>query len=191
MNLGGNLRTVLAISLTMASFAAFGQASSPQASCDRAKQVGKSSAQALPVQSVTPIPPDVAVYCGTNGIYGAALASASGPKSDAELGTNWVRVLEALFKLLSSLAWPLAAYLIARHFRAELAALLARLKRLKAGSAEAEFERGVDEVSQETEIAPVDQEPDVSAHSVSVAAADPRGSILGAWLEVEGPIPAS
>lgn len=54
---------------------------------------------------------------------------------------RWDRIIDALAKLLSSIAWPLAGVNISVVFRKELAALLARLKRGKVGSAEFEFER--------------------------------------------------
>lgn len=177
------LRKALSLSLALVSFASIGQAASPGSYCERPKQVRKASAPASQAPSSNPISQEVVVYCSSGAP--ATRASAPSQKDSQENQIDWIRPLEALFKLLSSLAWPFAAYLIARHFRAELAALLARLKKVKAGSAEAEFERGVNEASQSADIPHVDQEPEDVAPAVSAAIADPRGAILSAWLEVE------
>ena len=96
-----------------------------------------------------------------------------------------MKLVDLILKFFVGIAWPVAAIVIAYHFKRELAALLARLKRLKAGAAEAEFERGVDEA---IEAAEVDQvavpQADVGPLR-SAAESDPRGAILGSWLEVE------
>jgi len=176
------VRTALALLLAIVTSSAIAETAPLRPSCDRSKQISRSSASASTTQAATPISQEVIVYCGSNGIGSAP--SSPGP-TDKERGPDWARLFEAFFKLLGSLSWPVAVYMIARHFKAELAALLARLKKVKAGSAEAEFERGVDEASQAANIPPVDPEPEVAAPAVKAAAADPRGSILGAWLEVE------
>lgn len=102
-----------------------------------------------------------------------------------EKSTDYAKLLEAISKLFGSIAWPAAAVFIAYHFKNELAALLARLKKVKAGSAEAEFERGVDEAIVAAGIEGEAPPTEVSSTTFSAAASDPRGAILGAWLEVE------
>lgn len=137
----------------------------------------------------TSIVQEVQVTCGSN-TASAVLPNqaASAPLPSSSSPDYWTRVsklLEALAKLLGSVAWPVAAVLVAYHFKTELAALLARLKKVKAGAAEAEFERRVDEAKEAAAIEGGVVEPLVEPAARSAAASDPRGSILGAWLEVE------
>lgn len=97
--------------------------------------------------------------------------------------TDYSKLLEAIAKLLASVAWPISAVVIAYHFKNELAALLARLKKVKAGSAEAEFERHINEVIEASGIE--ETATPVSSSIRSAATTDPRGAVLAAWLEVE------
>jgi hypothetical protein len=127
---------------------------------------------------------EVKVSCGTAAPL-PAHSSSGAVNSEANRSLDYTRIIEAVGKLLASFAWPIAAIVIAYHFKKELAGLLARLKKVKAGAAEAEFERRLDEVVEDAGIQPDEVEPPVSASARSAAVADPRGAILGAWLEVE------
>jgi len=102
--------------------------------------------------------------------------------------TSLEKLLEAIAKILSSIAWPIAAVFIAHYFKKELAILLARLKRLKAGAAEAEFADQLRETEEEVEIERTPDAQAVTPAAIEGAAANPRGTILSAWLEVEAAI---
>lgn len=98
---------------------------------------------------------------------------------------SWVKLLEALAKLLASIAWPTAAVIMVGFFRKELAALMARMRSFKAGSAEAEFSDDVNKTAA-VRLDTSDQEaPEVETETVRDAALDPRGTILNAWLKIE------
>lgn len=98
---------------------------------------------------------------------------------------SWVKLLEALAKLLASIAWLTAAVIMVGFFRKELAALMARMRSFKAGSAEAEFSDDVNKTAA-VRLDTSDQEaPEVETETVRDAALDPRGTILNAWLKIE------
>jgi hypothetical protein len=88
-------------------------------------------------------------------------------------------------KILSSLAWPAAAFFMVLMLRTEIARLLARLKRGKWGSAEFEFENELREIEHDVEIPATPEAEAVSPTTVELASQDPRGAILAAWLNVE------
>lgn len=96
-----------------------------------------------------------------------------------------MRLIEAILEFLGEIAWPIAAIVIGLKFKKELAALLIRLKRGKLGSAEFEFERYVDAVDAETEIPRMPDVEAISPKAAIRATVDPRGAIVGAWIEVE------
>lgn len=98
---------------------------------------------------------------------------------------SWVKVLEALAKLLASIAWPAAAVIMAFFFRKELASLMARMRSFKAGSAEAEFSDGVNKTAAVRLDTSDPGAPEVETEIVRDAALDPRGTILNAWLKIE------
>jgi hypothetical protein len=100
-------------------------------------------------------------------------------------GMNW---LEFTVEIVKALAWPLAVVLACLLLRKELKTLLGRIRRGKFGSAELEFEREVSELSAETPAIGVElTEVRVSETSsaLSLAASNPRASILNAWLRLE------
>lgn len=98
---------------------------------------------------------------------------------------SWVKVLEALAKLLASIAWPAAAVIMVGFFRKELASLMARMRSFKAGSAEAEFSDDVNKAAAERLDTSDQQIPEIEIEVVRDAALDPRGTILNAWLKIE------
>ena len=95
----------------------------------------------------------------------------------------WKALIDAIAKVLSSLAWPVAAAIIAFNFRSELSSLLDRLKSIKAGKAEAVFSEGVKLATSAAEI-PAESEESPSIPS-RVVESDPRGSVLSAWIGIE------
>lgn len=115
----------------------------------------------------------------------AAPASSPTTAASPDRPFDYLKLVDLLLKFLVGIAWPVAAVVIAYHFKKELAALLARLKRLKAGAAEAEFERGVDEAIKAAEVDQVAVSQADAGPLRSAAESDPRGAILGSWLEVE------
>lgn len=97
----------------------------------------------------------------------------------------WVKLLEAIAKVLSSIAWPAAAVIMVGFFRKELASLMARIRKVKAGSAEAEFTDEVHKAAAERLDGGEQVAPEVEPDVVRDAALDPRGVILNAWLKIE------
>ena len=106
-------------------------------------------------------------------------------KEEESAVNSWVKVLEALAKLLASIAWPAAAVIMAFFFRKELASLMARMRSFKAGSAEAEFSDGVNKTAAVRLDTSDPGAPEVETEIVRDAALDPRGTILNAWLKIE------
>ncbi|WP_232457644.1 hypothetical protein [Burkholderia ubonensis] len=103
--------------------------------------------------------------------------------ADNETAFPWKALIDAIAKVLSSLAWPVAAAIIAFNFRSELSSLLERLKSIKAGKAEAVFSEGVKHATSAAEI-PAESEESPSIPS-RVIEGDPRGSVLSAWIGIE------
>lgn len=99
--------------------------------------------------------------------------------------TAWIQFFEQLIKLISAIAWPAAAIVIAFYFKKELAALMARLKKGKVAGTEFEFENYVREVNAEADIPRADEAESISPAAAAQAGTDPRGAILGAWISVE------
>lgn len=95
------------------------------------------------------------------------------------------KIIDAIAKLFASLAWPIAAIVIAHQFRKELAALLSRVKRGKLGSAELEFADYVNEVEEVSDIPRTPEGERISASTMAYASNNPRAAILTSWLEVE------
>ncbi|WP_426991725.1 hypothetical protein [Methylomonas sp. CM2] len=105
---------------------------------------------------------EVTVFCGSATVtqyVGDPMVEKSATDGHSE-PTSLEKLLEAIAKILSSIAWPIAAVFIAHYFKKELAILLARLKRLKAGAAEAEFADQLRETEEEVEI---ERTPDAQA----------------------------
>jgi len=106
-------------------------------------------------------------------------------KEDKSAIDSWVKVVEALAKLLASIAWPAAGVIMVGFFRKELASLMARIRSFKAGSAEAEFSDDVNKAAAERLDTSDQGAPEVETEVVRDAALDPRGTILNAWLKIE------
>jgi hypothetical protein len=96
-----------------------------------------------------------------------------------------VAIIQSLTTLLSSLAWPAALIVIVHYLRREIAALLARLKRGKWGSAEFEFAERASELDAEIEIPVGAEGVAATPDATDGILANPRSAVLEAWLRVE------
>jgi len=99
-------------------------------------------------------------------------------------------VLEFIASLVGSLAWPLAAVLIAALFRSQISALMRKLRTLSFGSAQADFSEKLDQLEVESEAAvpaqgDVPEAPDLSARFQQLLAVSPAAAILDSWREIE------
>jgi hypothetical protein len=97
-------------------------------------------------------------------------------------------------KLAEFLAWPVVALLIVKMLKPEIQSLLGVLRRLKAGPAEAEFERDVKALESAADQKlpppppPALESPKVGeerARLIKLAETEPRLAIIEAWREVE------
>ncbi len=133
-----------------------------------------------------PLIQEITISCGSQNTAQTIPTASAAHTSQERMPTfNWDKLIDALVKILSSLAWPIAAVYIAFFFKKELAALLARLKKGKWGAAEFEFENYVREVEAETEIPRTPESENVTPSVAARASTDPRGAIVSAWIEVE------
>jgi hypothetical protein len=90
--------------------------------------------------------------------------------------------------ILNALAWPVAAVVIVFAFRKEFRALVPLIRKLKAGPLEAEFERDVQLISEESPAAAeVDHDPRREMLE-DLSRVHPRSAILEAWLGVESAV---
>lgn len=139
------------------------------------------------IKPAEPIVQEITLHCGTQTASQTvpSAPAASATERTATSTFTWDRLIEAVFKLLGSIAWPIAAVYIAFIFRKELAALLARLKKGKWGSAEFEFENYVRAVDAEADIPRTAENESISPSAAARASSDPRGAIVTAWIEVE------
>lgn len=175
---------IISLALLLCSFGSSANAEAPTSECSSKPATPLHSASDAQQSFSDRVVNEIQVICSVlppNGI-GATAAGSAPPTSGT---SDDVRVFESILNLLVGIAWPVAAVVIAYHFKLELAALLARLKSVKAGVAEAEFERGVVEAVQAAE---VDQGtvPIADADPLrSTVKLDPRGTILSEWLKVE------
>jgi len=96
-------------------------------------------------------------------------------------------LLDSLAKILASIAWPIAAVIVAYYFKQEIALLLGRLKRFKAGNSEAEFGDLLREAEATADpaIQPDTPEEPVKPADAEEAVIHPRGSVISAWIKVE------
>lgn len=90
--------------------------------------------------------------------------------------------LTFITEIAKALAWPASTFGIALLFRKQLVELLRTVKRGKVGPAEFEFEREVKAIESVAVQLPSAQTP---AHVASDATANPRGTILDAWIRLE------
>ncbi len=97
-------------------------------------------------------------------------------------------LLTFISKLIESLAWPLAAVVLAVLLRQQITSLLPFVRRVKAGPLEAEFEREVRELRTSAEAAVPSSSPKTPAWQEEVerlAQINPRSAIMEAWRQTE------
>ncbi|WP_185266471.1 hypothetical protein [Halopseudomonas xiamenensis] len=90
--------------------------------------------------------------------------------------------LVLVVELVKALAWPVTAVVLALLFRDQVAMLLRNIKRGKIGSAEFEFEREMQAIEARVPDLPSLPPP---ASAAKDATANPRGTVLEAWLKLE------
>lgn len=92
-------------------------------------------------------------------------------------------------KIIEALAWPVASIIILALLRKQVTGLLPLLKRVKAGPLEAEFERELKELRNESQQASPQQATDTLSPReeklYKLAEINPRSAILEAWQHVE------
>ena len=94
-------------------------------------------------------------------------------------------VLTFIAEIAKAAAWPVAVVTIALTFRPQLKQLLTRIKKGKIGPAEFEFEERVRELQSESTALALPSPSTASLPSAAQAEADPRSTVMRAWLEVE------
>lgn len=103
---------------------------------------------------------------------------------------DWLSFIE---KIVASLAWPLATLTMILLLKNEIAEVLPKLTKFKAGPLEAEFEKEVRELkrtatAQKTEYAINEPQAPYSAFRAEVtrlAEIKPSAAILEAWIQIE------
>jgi hypothetical protein len=93
-------------------------------------------------------------------------------------------------KLMETLAWPAVVLVVVALLRKEVRALLAILKKVKAGPVEAEFEREINELKSaaDAELPMVEQPaPATPSHNEleQLAQINPRAAIIESWRRLE------
>lgn len=119
-------------------------------------------------------------------------------KSEANLSDastwQWDKIIDALAKLLGSIAWPVAGTYIALLFRKELTALLARLKRGKIGTTEFEFGESIRKIEPQADAANLPRLENSPGHEqlrkdkndlFVLARTYPRAAVFEAWVRLE------
>ncbi|WP_153117485.1 hypothetical protein [Rhodocyclus tenuis] len=137
------------------------------------------------VRTKEPLVQEISITCGNQTVSQTAPEKTPDKKERDDASFSWGKIVEEIFKLIGTLSWPVAAVLIAYLFKKELAAMLARLKKGKFGSAEFEFENYVREVDAEADIPRAPENESISPTAAARASTDPRGAIVSAWIEVE------
>ena len=94
-------------------------------------------------------------------------------------------ILTFIAEIAKAAAWPATVVTIALTFRPQLKQLLTRIKKGKIGAAEFEFEERVRELQSESTALQLPIPSTASLPSAAQAEADPRSTVMRAWLEVE------
>ncbi len=177
------LRFLILITAVTVVFTCWAQSGNENALCEQTTHSRKTTntASVKPSENITQ---NVQVICTPKDSQSTS-ATQKAEKQGEVHSMDYVKLIEAISKLLGSIAWPVAIVVIARHYKKELAELLTRLKKIRAGSTEAEFELGVNEAVVAAGIDDDAKTENASKDTMSVVELDPRGAILGAWLEVE------
>ena len=190
------LAVVFAI-VAMPTCTAFAQQPTEKAGCEQPPPIRKTSTAPIPKTNAV-VNHDVQVFCGSKEIVALPPQekASESRKASEDAGFDYAKLIDAISKLLASIAWPIAAVLIAYFFRAELRQLFGRLESLKYKDAEAKFNKELKEA--ESAAAPVREKiPDgwekATARSMftqyeqfrRIAELSPRAAILEAWIDVE------
>lgn len=141
---------------------------------------------------------EVNVNCGGSPVLSspASAPNVATPKIEKSDPFDFIKLIDALSRLLGSIAWPAAATLIGFSFRSELRGLFGRLESLKYKDAEAKFNKQLLEAEQSAP--PVSSQAKDEWQEASVrgmftqyeqirriAEISPRAAILEAWIDVE------
>lgn len=109
-------------------------------------------------------------------------------KAEAEM--DW---LQWSSSVIGSIAWPIAAVIIAAIFRKQIASLLKRIKEASWGGAKINFGEKLDEIEEDTRVlvgnepeAVVPTNPPEEERFQKLLAISPNAAILDAWSQVEG-----
>jgi hypothetical protein len=98
--------------------------------------------------------------------------------------------LTFIAEMVKAFAWPTTTLIVVIVFRRQIKTLLSQLKKVKAGPAEAEFDRELRELARETEDQPLPTNA-VSPSSperqklLQLAEINPRSAVIEAWHTVE------
>jgi len=101
-----------------------------------------------------------------------------------------VDVLTFVSKLAETLAWPAVVLIVVSLLRKEVSALLAIVKKVKAGPVEAEFEREINELKSvaDAELPAVERQASATSGQnelEQLAQINPRAAIIEAWRRLE------
>ncbi len=91
--------------------------------------------------------------------------------------------LAFIAKITKSLAWPIVTIIGLFLFRSEIKRLSLRLRRGKIGTAELEFEKEVEVLTERN--LEGKKPPRITEREKAIAAADPNGAVVKTWLEIE------
>lgn len=91
--------------------------------------------------------------------------------------------LTFIAEITKSLAWPVVTAIGLFIFRSEIKRLLLRLRKGKIGTAELEFEKEVEVLTEKS--LKGKQLPKITAREKAIVAADPRGAVVKTWFEIE------
>lgn len=175
------IRTILAFTVV---FSINSYADEPEVSCEKAPPK-----RIYTVRPKEPLRQEISIICGsqtaTQTTPQLLVDAKSENKTDDQQKLLWIKLIEEFFKLLGSLAWPIAAVVIASYFKKELAGLLSRLRKGKWGNAEFEFEKYMQEVEAEIDIPRDNDVENISPAAATSASTDPRGTIVSSWIGIE------
>lgn len=91
--------------------------------------------------------------------------------------------LTFIAEITKNLAWPIVTAYGLSSFHPEIKSLFLRLRRGKVGTAELEFEKEVEVLTENS--LEGKQPPKITEREKAIAAADPNGAVIKTWLEIE------
>lgn len=115
--------------------------------------------------------------------------------TNGKVAETGMGVLDFIASLVSSFAWPLAAFIIALVFHKQIGSLLAKVKTLKWGEAAVDFTEKLDKVESEAAVLADQTKAQDTATPAApsgrfheLLAISPNAAILDSWSEVESEI---